>query len=141
MAKQGVADFHAAGRHTYVTELLRNGTMLPEARELARHSDVRLTMRYTHIGLDDQAKALSGLPLPKRAGQVSCASWQRIGSGRRVPPCQPKSSGDTKPVTQDGNHINITPAEARVMAPTFVPRHLLARKLMSGGGGNRTRVP
>ena len=45
----GIADFHAAGRHAHITELLRNGATLPEARELARHSDVRMTMRYTHI--------------------------------------------------------------------------------------------
>ncbi len=57
----GVADFHSAGRHTYITELLRNGVSLVEARELARHSDVRMTMRYTHIGLKDQAKALTKL--------------------------------------------------------------------------------
>ncbi len=39
-----VADFHAAGRHTHVTELLRNGATLFEARELARHSDINMTM-------------------------------------------------------------------------------------------------
>jgi len=61
---EGIADFHAAGRHTHITELLRNGATLPEARELARHSDVRMTMRYTHISLDDQAKALKSLPAP-----------------------------------------------------------------------------
>ncbi|QEG37725.1 Tyrosine recombinase XerD [Bythopirellula goksoeyrii] len=58
---EGVADFHAAGRHTYITELLRNGVSLVEARELARHSDVRMTMKYTHIGLGDQAEALKKL--------------------------------------------------------------------------------
>ena len=61
---EGIADFHAAGRHTHITELLRNGASLPEARELARHSDVRMTMRYTHISLDDQASALKSLPAP-----------------------------------------------------------------------------
>ncbi len=61
---EGIADFHAAGRHTHITELLRNGATLPEACELARHSDVRMTMRYTHIYLDDQAKALRSLPAP-----------------------------------------------------------------------------
>ena len=58
---EGVADFHAAGRHTYITELLKNGVSLVEARELARHSDVRMTMKYTHISLGDQAKALTKL--------------------------------------------------------------------------------
>jgi site-specific recombinase XerD len=51
----GIADFHAAGRHTHVTELLRSEASLPEARQLARHSDVRMTMKYTHIGLEDIA--------------------------------------------------------------------------------------
>lgn len=53
-----------AGRHTYITELLRNGASLPEAKELARHTDVKMTMRYTHIGLEDQSKAVAGLHLP-----------------------------------------------------------------------------
>jgi len=60
--KDGDADFHAAGRHTYITGLLRNGTSLVVARELARHSDVKMTMRYTHIGLEDQAKGIRNLP-------------------------------------------------------------------------------
>ena len=38
--EQGVADFHAAGRHTHITELIRNGASVPQAKELARHSDV-----------------------------------------------------------------------------------------------------
>lgn len=59
---EGIADFHAAGRHTHITELLRNGATLPQAKELARHSDVKMTMRYTHIGIEDQAKALKQLP-------------------------------------------------------------------------------
>jgi integrase len=66
--EQGIADFHAAGRHTHITELLRSGASLVEARQLARHSDVNMTMRYTHIGIDDQAKALRGLPVPPGAG-------------------------------------------------------------------------
>ena len=61
---QSASDFHAAGRHTHITELLRNGASVPEAKELARHSDVRTTMKYTHISLDDQAKALRALPAP-----------------------------------------------------------------------------
>jgi site-specific recombinase XerD len=39
---EGIADLHAVGRHTYITELLRNGASLVEARELARHSDIRI---------------------------------------------------------------------------------------------------
>ena len=60
----GVADFHAAGRHSHITELLRNGASLPEAKELARHSDIKMTIRYTHIGIADQAKSVTNLPTP-----------------------------------------------------------------------------
>lgn len=42
---EGVADFHAAGRHTHITQLFRSGASLTEAKELARHSDVNMTMR------------------------------------------------------------------------------------------------
>lgn len=52
--EDGIADFHAAGRHTHITELLRNGASLVEAKELARHSDIKTTMKYTHIGLMDR---------------------------------------------------------------------------------------
>lgn len=62
---EGVADFHAAGRHSYVTGLLLNGVGLVHAKELARHSDVKMTMRYAHVGLDEQAKSLKSLPAPK----------------------------------------------------------------------------
>ncbi len=61
-SEKGIADFHAAGRHTHITELLRNGASLPEARELARHSDIRMTMKYTHISIEDQARAIRALP-------------------------------------------------------------------------------
>jgi hypothetical protein len=60
--RDGVADFHASGRHSYITGLLSNGASLPVAMELARHSDIRMTMRYTHIGLDAQASAVASLP-------------------------------------------------------------------------------
>ena len=57
-----IADFHATGRHTYITGLLTNGTSVVDAMKLARHSDVRTTMRYTHIDLDRQAVAIKNLP-------------------------------------------------------------------------------
>jgi integrase/recombinase XerC len=58
----GDADFHAVGRHTFITELMRNGTSIVVARELARHSDINTTMRYTHIRLADQARGIENLP-------------------------------------------------------------------------------
>ncbi len=91
---EGIADFHAAGRHTHITELLRNGASVPEAKELARHSDVKMTMKYVHIGIDDQARALASLPTPKNAADSVIEkekpkddppeSGQRLGSDSGV---------------------------------------------------------
>ncbi len=107
----GIADFHAAGRHTHITELLRNGASLPEAKELARHSDINMTMRYTHIGINDQAKALkhlrwkpaetsaaevAGEPSPTpAAAQKNENGAQHISSESGVSACQSGASGDT----------------------------------------------
>ena len=66
--EEGVADFHAAGRHSYITGLVKGGASIVEAKVLARHSDVRTTMKYTHIDMNTQARALSLLPAPKDAG-------------------------------------------------------------------------
>lgn len=86
----GIADFHAAGRHTHITELLRNGASLPEAKELARHSDVKMTMRYTHIGMQDQANALKRLPC------------QHIVSNSALSDCQqPSADGTTEEPEND----------------------------------------
>jgi len=101
---EGIADFHAAGRHTHITELLRNGATLPEARELARHSDIKMTMHYTHIGMADQAKALRQLPWDgaqrDRAPEDSKNKpndqpLQRIGSVSGGLACHSGSLGDT----------------------------------------------
>ena len=51
------ADFHS-NRHTFITNLSLVGVEPRDAQELARHSDIRLTMNlYTHIGLQGKAKA------------------------------------------------------------------------------------
>lgn len=86
--KEGYADFHASGRHSHITGLLRNGASLVEAKELARHADIRMTMRYTHIGIEDQAKALKTLPVP-------LTSWQRTGSESGNPACPETSPTGT----------------------------------------------
>jgi hypothetical protein len=83
--EEGIADFHAAGRHTHIPELLRNGATLPEAKELARHSDVNMTMRYTHIGIKDQAKAVANLPAPKgRPALPASPAAHRNGSALQM---------------------------------------------------------
>lgn len=108
---EGIADFHAAGRHTHVTELLRSGATFPEARQLARHSDVRMTMKYTHIGLEDQAKALAGLPVPRAAACKKEGSWQRTGSGTGGASCQSATSGGIEPDAKDESQNDENPRE------------------------------
>ncbi len=98
----GIADFHAAGRHTHITELLRNGASLPETQKLARHSDIKMTMRYVHIGLNDQAKAVANLPasaLHRRciSGVSDRQSLSATGNAstkrERLTPCNRKELG------------------------------------------------
>jgi site-specific recombinase XerD len=100
--EEGIADFHAAGRHTHITELLRNGATLPEAKELARHSDVNMTMRYTHIGIKDQAKAVANLPAPKgRPAEPATPTEHRNGSALQMR-CR-FCSAESRSVTFPGN--------------------------------------
>jgi integrase len=61
-AEGRVADFHGL-RHSYISLLAANGATPKEAQELARHSDIRLTMNtYTHVRLHDLASAVEALP-------------------------------------------------------------------------------
>lgn len=58
----GTVDFHAT-RHSYITLLSRSGVGPKMAEDLARHSNIALTMNhYTHLELFDKAAALEGLP-------------------------------------------------------------------------------
>jgi integrase len=56
------ADFHAL-RHSYISLITRGGVHPKLAQQLARHSDINLTMsRYSHTVLADEAQALDVLP-------------------------------------------------------------------------------
>jgi integrase len=64
------ADFHA-NRHTFITNLSKAKVSPKIAQELARHSDIRLTLGiYTHTNLDEKTRAVGSLPKP----------WEYIGS-------------------------------------------------------------
>jgi hypothetical protein len=119
--REGDADFHAAGRHTYITELLRNGTSLVVVRELARHADVKMTMRYTHIGLEDQAKGIQNLPTDPKwletrrptdsVSQHISSSSQHICSKSGVSEGQSESPEDTASHSNDKNSADASPCE------------------------------
>ena len=113
---EGVADFHAAGRHTYITELLRNGASLPEAKELARHTDVKMTMRYTHIGLEDQSKAVAGLRLPLPVQQNPVPTDETSDGGAlqmRCIFCSAAGHSLTSPDTGEVPELNENPGVSR----------------------------
>lgn len=108
MTPEGIADFHAAGRHTHITELLRNGASLVEARELARHSDIKMTMKYTHIGVEDQARALQNIPTAGLTQQDSDSEKSRTGSEDESPkswecPGSESKDADRQSVSSNGN--------------------------------------
>jgi integrase len=130
----GIADFHASGRHSYVTGLLRNGATITEARELARHSDVRMTMKYTHIGLEDQARALAALPAPG-------ANQQRFSSASGGSSCHASATVDANEFGEAESGNDETPSEEGVSSAVVSACQEEAINVSSGGGGNCTRVP
>jgi integrase/recombinase XerC len=75
-----VCDFHAL-RHSYITLLQRSGVHPKVAQELARHSDIRLTMNvYTHAHLHDLAGAVEGLPSLLPSGPTTQGALKATGT-------------------------------------------------------------
>jgi len=61
-AARRFADWHAL-RHTFISNLAQAGVHPRVAQELARHSDINLTMRvYTHVPMERSAEAVAKLP-------------------------------------------------------------------------------
>jgi site-specific recombinase XerD len=48
-------------RHTFCTHLIIRGASVPVVKELAGHSDVRITMQYVHLTDDAKRKAIAML--------------------------------------------------------------------------------
>lgn len=61
------ADFHS-NRHTFISNLSLAGVHPKLAQILARHSTINLTMNvYTHMGMDEKARAVRSIPGPVAA--------------------------------------------------------------------------
>jgi integrase len=74
-----VADFHAL-RHSFISALAQGGVHPKTAQDLARHSDINLTLsRYTHTLLEDRSDALGTLP-DMSLKQPSRADLQATGT-------------------------------------------------------------
>jgi site-specific recombinase XerD len=119
---EGIADFHAAGRHSHITELLRNGATLPEAKELARHSDIRMTMKYTHIGIHDQAAAIKQLPWqsspPEKAPESIATPRECSGSDSSGVDCHNGSLDDPKEGVPRNDATLVGDEGCREMSPS-----------------------
>ena len=94
-----VFDFHAL-RHQFISMLAQANVHPKMAQELARHSDINLTMKtYTHVGLYDLNKAVSSLPAMTMSKKTA-ATGTDDGSGQSSLalhhgiPCPPMSTDD-----------------------------------------------
>ena len=135
---EGVADFHAAGRHSHITGLITSGASIMEAKELARHADIRQTAKYTHIGMTARATALAGLQYPKGSAAVELSEMCRDSGGvlgQEV--SRADSDGDRYGVSKNDE----TPSEEGVSSFLVTDFQELSVDVSSGGGGNCTRVP
>ncbi|MEO8272339.1 MAG: hypothetical protein ABI557_21705, partial [Aureliella sp.] len=99
-------DFQALNCWSHITELLRSGATVPQAMELARHSDVRMTMRYTHVSIAEQARALSAMALP-------CQDCQDIVRKSSFTASHTSSSLDTEGQTEVAGKNEKSPGKTR----------------------------
>ena len=135
---EGLADFHAAGRHSHITGLVRSGASIMEAKELARHADIRQTAKYTHIGMEDRADALAALPRTSVQAYADRLHIDCIPAGVLG---QEVASGGTEGEGSGEPGNEKTPSEEGVSPSADAICQELAFGVSSGGGGNCTRVP
>lgn len=52
-ATESPVNFHEAARHSFATQLAKNGATPQQIQRLCRHRDIRTTMQYVHMDLTD----------------------------------------------------------------------------------------
>jgi hypothetical protein len=134
---EGVADFHAAGRYSHITGLIASGASIMEAKELARHADIRQTAKYTHIGMRAKADALAWLVAPTTYEFVELSEMRRdsgVVLGQEV---SPVVSHDAE---QDGPEKEKNPSGEGVSSRDGTSFQRVSVDVSSGGDGNCTRL-
>ncbi len=135
---EGLADFHAAGRHSHITGLIASGASIMEAKELARHADIRQTAKYTHIGMRARADALAGLVAPNTCESAELSEIRRVSGGVQR---QEVSADDRAAVGSPASRNEKTPSGEGVSSCCVTDFQEESVDVSSGGGGNCTRVP
>ncbi len=116
-------DLHAL-RHTFITLLSASGVAPRVAMALARHSDLKLTMRvYTdadRLGLDHATALLPSFGIGKRAAQgaAQIAAQTAVISGLLLSSAVATGHSSKLPQTPDSD------ASSHEKAPSVVPRRL-----------------
>ncbi len=113
-----VADFHSL-RHRFITELVKAGVHPKDAKELARHSTITLTMdRYAHVGLRDTAAALSKLKLVSPGTSSESIGLRATGTdgtanhSANLPPNLPPARGESWGKSSNDEKTSDPPAVA-----------------------------
>lgn len=92
--EDGIADFQAVGLASHITELLRSGVDVATAMKQARHSDVKLTLKYFKGNMSDKTQVVSKLPMPASVSQCIVSEQPR-------PECLSVSSDDPDSASED----------------------------------------
>jgi len=129
---EGLADFHAAGRHSHITGLMASGASIMEAKELARHADIRQTAKYTHIGMKDRARALGNLVPPNTCEPVSVSGMCRDSGGVQS---QEVSAAGSEAESEEAPENEKTPSGEGVSSFPVTDFQEESVDVSSGGGG------
>lgn len=133
-------------RTTFITWLSRAGVSPRTAQLLARHTDIRLTMKaYTDPALLDAQGGIDALPdLPTLDGDT-----RQVASATGTYGKQDTTGAVVLPVVLNGreaagngeNKTDKVGCESAVNSRQFNQLHADSQPIQTGGGGNRTRVP
>ncbi len=129
------ADFHS-NRHTFISNLGKAGVPPKVAQELARHSDINLTMRiYSHVGMNDRAKAVGILPEPPAltgSGQETVAQGVAQTPGAVAQELSPGVSPKAAPCAAGSGRKSVGEGDFDAA------RRRKSPPVRSSGGGTRT---
>ncbi|NOT01459.1 MAG: tyrosine-type recombinase/integrase [Phycisphaerales bacterium] len=130
-------------RTSFVTWLSMSGVDPRTAQQLARHTDIELTMRvYTDPRLIDTSTAIERLPTLDPDEAVSAKATGTYGANVVVPPVVPTAAVSRPSLAIGGvGGSSGTPAQRLEMAIVGNEKQGATTSRKIGGGGNRTPVP